>query len=142
MKTINVFNMYWTISQSTIITSPTGFNIALTNVDARLKQRCIKLLQRCVTLFWGCFNVGHWRCINVVQRWKSDDWFYFIFNFGSTLFQRWSTALKKRWSDVEMLTGTELALNFIQKQQFSLKKTFSFHYSRIATPWISKNLLL
>ena len=25
----------------TIITSPIGFNIALTNVDARLKQRCI-----------------------------------------------------------------------------------------------------
>ena len=30
-----------TISQSTIITSPIGFNIGLTNVDARLKQRCI-----------------------------------------------------------------------------------------------------
>ena len=41
VKTIYVFNMYSTISQSTIITSPIGFNIALFNVDARLKQRCI-----------------------------------------------------------------------------------------------------
>ena len=28
-----------TIAQSTIITSPIGFNIGLTNVDARLKKR-------------------------------------------------------------------------------------------------------
>ena len=35
--------MYSTISQSAIITSPIGFNIALTNVDARLKQRCINV---------------------------------------------------------------------------------------------------
>ena len=36
-----------TITQSTIITSPIGFNIGLTNVDARLKQRCINVVQRC-----------------------------------------------------------------------------------------------
>ena len=36
--------MYSTISQSTIITSPIGFNIALTNVDARLKQRSISVV--------------------------------------------------------------------------------------------------
>ena len=36
--------MYSTISQSTIITSPIGFNIALTNVDARLKQRRINVV--------------------------------------------------------------------------------------------------
>ena len=36
--------MYSTISQSTIITSPIGFNIALANVDARLKQRCISVV--------------------------------------------------------------------------------------------------
>ena len=39
----NVFNMYY-ITQSTIITSPIGFNIGLTNVDARLKQRCINVV--------------------------------------------------------------------------------------------------
>ena len=32
-----------TITQSTIITSPIVFNIGLTNVDARLKQRCINV---------------------------------------------------------------------------------------------------
>ena len=32
-----------TITQSTIITSPIGFNIGLTNIDARLKQRCATL---------------------------------------------------------------------------------------------------
>ena len=36
--------MYSTISQSTIITSPIGFNIGLTNVNARLKQRCINVV--------------------------------------------------------------------------------------------------
>ena len=33
-----------TITQSTIITSPIGFNIGLTNVDARLKERCINIV--------------------------------------------------------------------------------------------------
>ena len=53
--------MYY-ITQSTIITSLIGFNIGLTNVDTRLKQRCINvvstlfqrralaLYQRCATL--------------------------------------------------------------------------------------------
>ena len=43
IKTIHVFNMYY-ITQSTIITSPIGFNIGLTNVDARLKLRCINVV--------------------------------------------------------------------------------------------------
>ena len=36
--------MYSTILQPTIITSPIELNIALTNVDARLKQRCINVV--------------------------------------------------------------------------------------------------
>ena len=44
MKIVNVFNMYSAISQSTIIISPIGFNITLTNVNARLKQRCINVV--------------------------------------------------------------------------------------------------
>ena len=109
IKTIQVFNMYSTISQSTIITSPIGFNIAVTNVNARLNQHCINvvptLFQRCIALSLRCFNVGYWHCINVLQHWKSEVGFCFIFNFGSTLFQRWSTKLKQRWSNVEMLAG-------------------------------------
>ena len=106
-----------TITQSTIVTGPIGFNIGLTNVNARLSnvvstlyQRCVTLFRRCVTLFRHCFNVGHWRCINIVQRWKSDIGFCFIFNVGSTLFQLWSTTLKRRWSDVGMLPGMFLIL--------------------------------
>ena len=38
--------MYSTISQSTIITSPIGFNIGLTNVDTRLKQRCFDVVSK------------------------------------------------------------------------------------------------
>ena len=91
-----------TICKSIIINSPIGFHVALTNVDARLKQRCINLVP---TLFQRCFNVGHWRCIKVVQRWRFDVIFFFIFNVGSTLFQCWSITLKQCWSDVEMLAG-------------------------------------
>ena len=101
--------MYSTIPQSTIITSQSGFNIALTNVNARLKQCCINivpvLFRRWVKLSWRCFNVEHWRCINVLQRWKSDVRFCFIFNVGSMLLQRWTTTLKQRWSDVEIFAG-------------------------------------
>ena len=52
------------------------------------------------------YNVSA-RCWNniVVQSWKSDVWFCFIFNARSILFQRWSTTLKQRWSGVEMLAG-------------------------------------
>ena len=58
-----------TITQSTIITSPIGFNIGLTNVDARLKQRCI--------------NVVPTLC-NVVLT---------LCKVISTLFQRWALTL-------------------------------------------------
>ena len=38
---------YSSICKSVINTSPIGFNIAFTNVDARLKQRCINVVQLC-----------------------------------------------------------------------------------------------
>ena len=58
------------------------------------------------TLFRRCFNVGVWRWINVLQRWKTDVRFCFIFNVESTLFQRWFTTLKQLWTNVEMLAGS------------------------------------
>ena len=78
------------------------YYIAFTIVEAKLEQSWDKVVS---TLFQHCFNVADRRCINVVQRWKSDVGFCFIFNVGSRLFQRWSTTLKQRWSDVEMLAG-------------------------------------
>ena len=38
---------YSFIYKSIIIPNPIGFNIALTNVEATLKQRCINVVQRC-----------------------------------------------------------------------------------------------
>ena len=71
----------------------------------KLEQSWDKIVS---TLFQRCFNVAHWRCINVVQRWKSDLGFCFIFNVGSKLFQCWSTTLKQPWSDVEILAWSGL----------------------------------
>ena len=42
-----------------------GFDIAFTKVENTLKQRRDKVVS---TLFQRCFDVGHRRCINVVQR--------------------------------------------------------------------------
>ena len=50
-----------TITQFTIITSLIGFNIGLTNVTARLKQRCTNVVQR-------CFDVALTSGTDVVQR--------------------------------------------------------------------------
>ena len=70
------------------MTSPIGFNIALTNVDARLKKRCINVVptfRNVVSMFFLHF-----------QR-----FIFFCFNF--ILFQRWSTTLKdpQRWNNVD-----------------------------------------
>ena len=75
-----------------------------------------------IKLYQRCFNVAHRRCINVVQRWKSDVEFCFIFNVGSTFFQRWSTTLKQRWSDVEMLAG-----HFLSDWTFFFNDLFIFN---------------
>ena len=108
--------IYLQIYKSALITSLTGFDIAFTNAEDTLKQRLDKVIS---TLFQCCFNVGHWRCINFVQRWKSDVGFCFIFNVGSTLFQRWSTTLKQRWSDVEILAGYAIS-NIISSRMILL----------------------
>ena len=67
-----------TITQSTIITSPIGFNKGLTNVDARLKQHCI--------------NVVPSLC-NVVPT---------LCEVVSTLFQRWALTLYQRCATLKI----------------------------------------
>ena len=89
-----------TITQPTIMTSPIGFNIGLTNVDARLKQRCINvvptlcnvvstlcnvvltlfqrraltLYQRCATLKVRRLILFHFQCrINVISMLIHSD---------------------------------------------------------------------
>ena len=67
-----------TITQSSIITSPIGFNIGLTNVDARLKERCI--------------NIVPTLC-NVVST---------LCNVVSTLFQRRALTLYQRCATLKI----------------------------------------
>ena len=57
------------------------------------------------TLYQRCSTLSR-RSFDVAQLWKSDVGFCFIFNVGSTLFQRWSKTLEQQWSDVEMLAGS------------------------------------
>ena len=81
-----------------VITSYQRWN----NVETMLCNVGKPLHRCCVKLIWHCFNVGHRRCINVVQRWKFDFRFCFTCNVWSTLFQRRPTMLKHRWYDVEI----------------------------------------
>ena len=76
--------------------------LPLNNIDTTLYQRCATLFQ-CSMLFQYCATLFQCCFINVVQHWKPDVGFCFIFNIGSALFQCWSTKLKQRWSDIEML---------------------------------------
>ena len=41
----------------------------------------------------------------ITSDFENNGEFCFTFNVGSTLFQRWFTTLKLRWSDVELLAG-------------------------------------
>ena len=92
---------YITITQSTIITSLIGFSIGLTNVDARLKQRCINVVstlfqRRALTLYQRCATLKirrrilfHFqRRINVIST--------LIHNVISTLIHNVETTLIRR----------------------------------------------
>ena len=56
-----------------------GFDVALKKLKLPWKNIDTTLYRRCAILFWHCFNVVLQRCINVVQRWKSEVGFYFTF---------------------------------------------------------------
>ena len=71
------------------------------NVVSTLKEVKTTLYK----VFSRLFNVGLRRCINVIQGWKSNVECCFIFKFGSTLFQRWSTTLKQCSSNINILAG-------------------------------------
>ena len=80
-------------------------------------------------------------CINVVQSWKSDVGFSFIFNVGSRLFQRWSTMLKQHWCQKRLLSiGSEekIVVNKAQKtfQKLSSKKLSSNFFKEGIFVWL------
>ena len=84
--------MYY-ITQSTIITSPIGFNIGLTNVDTRLKQRCINVAS---TLFQCRALTLYQRCAMLKIRRRMLFHFQRRINVISTLIHNVETTLIRR----------------------------------------------
>ena len=70
-----------TITQSTIITYPIGFNIGSTNVDARLKQRCINFVPALCNIVLTLCNV-----VSTLFQRRTQ-----------TLYQRCATLKIRRW---------------------------------------------
>ena len=91
-----------TITQSTIITSPIGFNIGLTNVDARLKQCCINVVPTlfliCVTLFQRRPLTLYQRCATLKIRRRILFHFQRRIKVISTLIHNVETMLIRRWN--------------------------------------------
>ena len=132
--------MYSTISQSTIITSPIGFNIALTNVDARLKQRCINVVptlcnvvltlcnvvstlfqRQAVTLHQGCatFKIRHRILFNFQRR----------INVISTVIHNVETTLIQRWN-----VGLDVSPKFSWLDYFKVYQLSHIHYLSVRRP--------
>ena len=98
---------YSSICKSIIITSPIGFNIALTNVDARLKQRCIKVVPTLCRVFSTLCNVVstlfqrraptlHQRCVTLKIRRRILLHFQRRINVISILIHNVETTLIRR----------------------------------------------
>ena len=117
---------YWSFYKS-IFNCPISFDIVSTTLRPCWNNVDTTLYQRCATLFRHCFNVGARRCIYVVQRSKTDVGFCFIFIVGLILFQRWSTTLKQRCSNVQMLVG----LNLFERDCLSLMNLWSHLHNRL-----------
>ena len=67
------------------------------------------LIQRCINVVQRCFDVVSMSGSIVVSKLENRGRILFHFqrriNVISTLFQRWSTRLRQRWFDAEMLAG-------------------------------------
>ena len=100
---------YITITQSTIITSPIRFNKGLTNVHARLKQRCINVVPTlCKVVSTLCNVVStlfrrraltlYQRCATLKIRRRILFHFQRRINVISTLIHNVETILIRRWN--------------------------------------------
>ena len=89
---------YSSICKSIIITSPIGFNISLTNVDARLKQCCINVVWTLCnivsTLFQRRALTLYQRCATLKIRRRILFHFQRRINFISTLIHNVDPMLK------------------------------------------------
>ena len=131
--------MYSIISQSTIITSPIGFNIALTNVDATLKQRCVNVVPTLCNVVPTLCNVVSslcnvvWtlfqrRAMTLYQRWTTlKIWRRILFQFQrrfnviSTLIHNAETQLIRLWNVDRANYSKYCLLNFTTFFNFPLK---------------------
>ena len=124
-----------TITQSTIITYPIGFNIGSTNVDARLKQRCINfvpalcniVLTLCnvvSTLFQRRTQTLYQRCATLkIRRWILSHFQHRI-NVISTLIHNVEATLIRRWN-----VGWATSYNLLWKNSPHTSETANTFYS-------------
>ena len=96
---------YSSICNSIIITSPTGFSIALTNVDARLKQRSINVVPTFSYVVSTLCNVVSTSGTDIVSTLRkvenpTSDLSHFQsqINVVSTLIHNVETTLIRRWN--------------------------------------------
>ena len=98
-----------TITQSTIIAMPIGFNIGLTDVDVRLKPRCINLVPTLYNVVSTLCNVVsmlfqrraltlHQRCVTLKIRRRILLHFQRRINVISMLIHNVETTLIRRWN--------------------------------------------
>ena len=86
-------------------------------------------------LFRHCFNIGYWRCINIVQCWKSDVEFCLIFNVEKTLIRGWNAGWVWIVPDFEALPSTMNAMLIIiiiiimSKIQFCYTHTRNIYFA-------------
>ena len=87
----------------------------------------------------------------ITSDFESNVEFCFTFNVGSTLFQRWFTTLKLRWSDVELLAGFHTSqptfqrwINVVSMLRINVEITLIRHWKwnkirrrifNVAQPW-------
>ena len=127
-----------TITQSTINTSPIWFDIGSTNVDARLKQRCINVVPRLCNVVSTLCNVVstllqrrvltlHQRCTTLKIRRRIL--FHFqrrinvisttLINFVSTLIRRWNIgweANKNKYTNFQLIGSIRNNLKMAEDQ--------------------------
>ena len=108
--------MYSTISQSTIITSPIGFNIALTNVDARLKQRRINVVPMLCNVVLKLFQHRVLKLCQSCATLKTQRWILLHFqrriNVISTLTHVSFSVFSFFWFKVKYLTSSREFVRF------------------------------
>ena len=86
---------YWSIYKF-IFNSPIGFRYSFNNVEATSKQCWCNVVSTLYNVVWTLFQC---RGPTLYQSWKTEVGFCFIFNVGSTLFQRYFNVDPQGWDN-------------------------------------------